>query len=191
MIAKGFFTGGFVLIGWITAAYAPVNILVTHQCGLGISKSGCLESCKYPFFGKDCKGTCRCKPDLCHFQTGCPTLGTECPLGYIGKYCDTQCTFPYYGYNCQQTCACSPSKCSFTSGCPNIKHKSINRISTKKTITITTQKSDLVNENLTAAGFRTQTSHTDVFNKNLTTTEFRTKTSYAGNQLQRLTKHYL
>lgn len=45
------------------------------RCFPGYYGRGCYESCRYPSFGNQCKGECRCKPNLCHFKTGCPTLG--------------------------------------------------------------------------------------------------------------------
>ncbi|XP_062570776.1 uncharacterized protein LOC134232813 [Saccostrea cucullata] len=42
-----------------------------EKCPVGYHNINCSERCKYPSFGEDCQGGCKCRENLCDFVLGC------------------------------------------------------------------------------------------------------------------------
>lgn len=47
------------------------NKFLFVDCPLGYHSINCSESCRFPSFGKDCQGTCKCNPLFCDHVLGC------------------------------------------------------------------------------------------------------------------------
>ncbi|XP_061192192.1 uncharacterized protein LOC133200403 [Saccostrea echinata] len=43
----------------------------SEKCPIGYHNINCSEKCKYPSFGEDCQGECKCRERLCDFVRGC------------------------------------------------------------------------------------------------------------------------